>query len=71
MSINDFYNTLANSHPILARGECYCQKCGRTEIVNPADALKNGWPKCCELTMHLGAPDNKQAALAAAGATDE
>lgn len=63
MGINDFYQTLANSHPVLTAGFVQCEKCGNSQQVDSARALKNGWPKCCGLTMTLKA----RAALASAG----
>lgn len=57
----DFYQTLANSHPALARGRVWCTKCGKSQNVDPAYALRHGWPKCCGLTMTLDSPDERAA----------
>lgn len=33
---------------------CTCRKCGRRQSVDPAQCLRQGWPKCCGETMRLG-----------------
>jgi len=31
----------------------HCRECGRTQEVDAAISLKNGWPKCCGYTMTI------------------
>lgn len=50
------YETLAASHPKLARGKVWCRTCGRSQDVDGADCLINGWPKCCGQTMTIDEP---------------
>jgi hypothetical protein len=33
---------------------CTCRQCKRQVEIDPADCLRNGWPKCCGLTMYVG-----------------
>ena len=54
-----FYNAMAACHPKLLRGQVWCRTCGATLKVNPADCLKNGWPKCCGATMTIDAPSER------------
>ena len=58
------YDTLANSHPSIARGQVWCTECGRSQRVDPAAALAGkagGWPKCCGLTMTIDSPGERAA----------
>jgi len=50
------YEAMANSHEKLRRGMVWCRTCGRSQKVNSAFALQNGWPKCCGYTMTIDAP---------------
>lgn len=58
MSLHD---KIANSHPSLKRGQVWCRKCGSSQKVNSADALRSGWPKCCGQTMAIDHPDTWEA----------
>lgn len=58
------YERLADSHPSLSRGMVWCRKCGRSMRVDPAFALRSGWPICCKETMTIDSPEER-AALAA------
>lgn len=49
----------AASHPSLTRGQVWCRTCGRTQKVDSALALRNGWPKCCTFTMTIDAPEER------------
>jgi len=51
------YNKITNNVPELQRGKVWCRTCGREQDVNPADCLRNGWPKCCGYTMTIDHPD--------------
>ena len=53
------YETLANSHNSLKRGMVWCRKCGRSQKVNSANALRYGWPKCCGATMTIDSPEEQ------------
>jgi hypothetical protein len=53
------YTKLAEAHPSLSRGMVWCRKCGRSEKVDGADCLRNGWPKCCGQTMTIDAPSER------------
>ena len=33
-----------------------CRECGRVELVDAAQCLRHGWPKCCGKTMGLNQP---------------
>ncbi|CUW44429.1 hypothetical protein B3286c1_1761 [Brucella vulpis] len=55
------HNKIANSHPSLKRGQVWCRKCGSTENVNSAEAMRLGWPKCCGQTMTIDHPDTWEA----------
>jgi hypothetical protein len=45
--------------PQLRRGVVWCTKCGRSESVNSATALRGGWPKCCGFTMTIDSPEER------------
>lgn len=45
--------------PQIKRGQVWCRKCGHTEKVNSANALKFGWPKCCGYTMTIDSPEEQ------------
>lgn len=51
------YQKLAESHPSLERGMVWCRTCRRSEKVDSAHCLRNGWPKCCGYTMTIDHPD--------------
>lgn len=57
MTIHD---KLANSHPSLQRAMVWCCTCGSSQRVNSADALRNGWPVCCGLTMTIDSPEEQR-----------
>lgn len=42
----ELYDEIAKSHPSLLRGVVFCGKCGTSRTVDPAQCLRNGWPKC-------------------------
>lgn len=54
------YERLANANPKLSRGKVWCRTCRRSESVNTAHCLQNGWPKCCGYTMTIDAPWEEQ-----------
>jgi Zn finger protein HypA/HybF involved in hydrogenase expression len=57
------HDKIAKSIPQLARGQVWCKKCGGTQRVNSAEAMRHGWPLCCGETMTIDSPE-EQARLA-------
>lgn len=55
------YQRAADSHPKLKRGQVWCRTCGNTFKVDSATCLRFGWPECCDLTMTIGAPCEREA----------
>lgn len=55
--LNGLHDTLAASHPALARGQVWCRSCGATRKVDSARCLRSGWPKCCGATMTIDPPE--------------
>jgi len=53
------YNSLSECHPKLKRGYVWCKTCGKKLKVDSADCFKNGWPKCCNYTMTIDSPDER------------
>ena len=51
------YETIARSHPSLLGGIVRCSRCGRSRTVEPAKCLRDGWPRCCSVTMGLRAAE--------------
>lgn len=58
-TLNQRYINLAASHPKLQRGTVWCRKCGRSKKVDSAFCLRDGWPKCCNATMTIDAPEER------------
>jgi len=56
--------TLAHSHPALERGQVWCRSCGSSLRADAAQCLRNGWPRCCGVTMTIDAPEDRPAAIA-------
>ena len=50
------YNDAVESNPKLKRGMVWCKSCRKSEKVDSADCLRNGWPKCCNYIMTLDHP---------------
>jgi hypothetical protein len=68
--VNDLHETMANSHPKLARGQVWCRTCQRTERVDSANCLRTGWSKCCGYTMTIDPPEEWDAKAAMEGGGD-
>jgi len=51
------HTEMAESHPSLKRGMVWCKTCKRSEKVDSANCLANGWPECCGHTMTIDHPD--------------
>lgn len=45
--------------PQLRRGMVWCRKCGHSEKVNSAAALRHGWPMHCGETMTIDSPEER------------
>lgn len=50
------YDTIAASHPSLLNGIVWCSRCRRSRIVDAAKCLRDGWPKCCGVTVSIDKP---------------
>lgn len=57
----DLYESIAKAVPQIERGKVWCIACGRVQRVDGADALRNGWPKCCGATMTIDSPQWRRA----------
>lgn len=55
--MGDIYEKLAASHEALSRNRVWCRRCGFTQRVDSAHALRHGWPKHCGYTMTIDHPD--------------
>jgi hypothetical protein len=53
------YEDIAKSHPKLQEGKVWCRTCKKEQEVDTVHCLKNGWPKCCGLTMSLDKPEKR------------
>ncbi|HKY80847.1 MAG TPA: hypothetical protein VJM09_05175 [Sphingobium sp.] len=53
------HHILAMSHARLRRGLVWCRRCGRSVQVDPAGAMRHGWPSCCGYTMTIDAPEER------------
>lgn len=54
------YAGLAQVHSSLSRGMVWCTSCGRSQRIDPANCLQNGWPKCCGYTMTIDSPSERR-----------
>lgn len=57
---SDLHELASRSHPKLDRGRVWCRTCGASLVVNPAECLRSGWPKCCGQTMTIDAPSERE-----------
>ncbi len=53
------HERLAHSHAKLRRGRVWCRHCGATQTVDPVAAMRDGWPRCCNVTMTIDAPEER------------
>lgn len=53
--------TIASQIPAIARGRVWCTVCGRSRLVDGAQCLSRGWPKCCGYTMTIDSPHERLA----------
>lgn len=54
------HKDMADSHPSLKRGIVWFRTCGRSQRVDCAGVLQNGWPKCCGYTMMIDSPEEQK-----------
>lgn len=54
------HEKMAKSHPKLSRGQVWCKRCDRTEKVDSARCLREGWPECCGETMTIDSPEERK-----------
>ncbi|MGY4295338.1 hypothetical protein ACVWXN_003433 [Bradyrhizobium sp. i1.4.4] len=47
------YDEIARSHPSLLNGKVICSRCSTPRTVDAAKCLRDGWPKCCGMTVNL------------------
>jgi hypothetical protein len=57
MSAVALHDRLIECHPSLARRQVWCRCCGTTQRV--ANGLRDGWPKCCDVTMTIDSPEEQ------------
>lgn len=50
------YDEIAKFHPSLIRDKVWCSRCGKSRVVDAAQCLRHGWPKCCHRTMSIDEP---------------
>lgn len=53
------YEDIVAKTPALKRGKVWCRTCGCEQDIDPVEALKNGWPKCCGYTMTIDSPEDQ------------
>jgi hypothetical protein len=59
-SILGMYQDAVQSSPALSREMVWCKNCGRSMKVNSVECLKHGWPKCCNQTMTIDSPKERE-----------
>lgn len=59
MRTKGIYAGMAESAPQLRRGRVWCHVCGNTKIVDSAECLRSGWPKC-HGTMSVDSPEERK-----------
>ncbi len=59
--LSGLHRSIVEDVPQLKRGRVWCHKCGHTQPVNSAHALRHGWPKCCSQTMSIDSPEERAA----------
>lgn len=51
------HDEIAKSHRSLIGGKVWCRHCNKSRLVDLAECLRSGWPKCCEgTTMSIEKP---------------
>lgn len=59
-SIGKLMDSVFDDVPQLKRGQVWCFTCGNTFKVNAAKCLSSGWPKCCDQTMSIDSPEERE-----------
>jgi hypothetical protein len=59
--MSDLHQKLSQVHPSLTRNQVWCRECGHTQRNDSAESLRNGWPKCCGMTMTIDSPEEQKA----------
>ena len=60
MSQTDLHEAIAKAVPRIRRGKVWCTHCGKSQVVNGAECLRSGWPKCCGETMTVDSPAERK-----------
>jgi Zn finger protein HypA/HybF involved in hydrogenase expression len=55
--MKSLHENLAECHLSISRGKVWCRTCGSEQRVDPTNAIRFGWPKCCGFTMTIDHPD--------------
>lgn len=56
----NLYDNLGSCHPKLVRGQVWCKQCGASQQVDSAECFRSGWPQCCEATMTIDSPGERE-----------
>lgn len=59
--VDAMYRDMVAGDAKLARGRVWCRRCGATQTVDSASALRHGWPECCGETMTIDSPEERAA----------
>jgi hypothetical protein len=59
--LRNLHNSIIDAVPQLKRGQVWCHRCGHTQPVDSANALRRGWPKHCGETMSIDSPEERAA----------
>lgn len=51
---------IARAIPQLQLGKVWCRGYGKTQHINNARVLREGWPKCCGYTMTIYSPGEQR-----------
>lgn len=57
---NKAYKALTEDVPQLKRNRVWCVTCGRSQGVDSAECMRTGWPLCCEQTMTIDSPEERE-----------
>jgi len=55
-NVSQLPEKIVSDTPKLKRGIVWCTTCGKKSIVDSAQCLRTGWPKCCGYTMTIDSP---------------
>lgn len=57
--MGELMKRIVDQVPQLKRGRVYCHICGSSFKVDSAKCLSSGWPKCCNQTMSIDSPEER------------